>query len=176
MDCPKCNQQLTQIKINGAEVNRCDSCGGIWFDKDELKLIRDERDKNLSWLDFDLWNNKDNLSASGKSINCPRDGKPLFKVKCGNTDVTVDVCLECRGIWLDKNELDKIILELKEKINAETMPEYINDLSAEIGKLVTHQGKIWIEAKHIVIIMKLIEYRFMSQHPDLAKIISKLPK
>lgn len=176
MNCPKCNQQLKQTKINSAEVNRCDDCGGIWFDKDELKLVRDERDKNLSWLDFDLWNDKNKLSVSGKSIDCPRDEEPLFKIKCGNTDVLVDICLECRGIWLDKDELDKIILELKEKINAETIPEYFDDLGVEIGKLITHQGKAREEAKHIMIIMKLIEYRFMSQHPDLAKIISKLPK
>ena len=176
MNCPKCNSQLKEIKINGAKVNCCDNCGGIWFDKDELRLVRDERDKNLSWLDFDLWNNKDELSVSGKSINCPRDGKPLFKIKCGNTEVLVDICLECHGIWLDKDELNKIISELKEKINKETIPEYIDDLSVEIGKLITHQEKIGVEAKHIAIIMKLIEYRFMSQHPDLAKAISKLPK
>ena len=176
MNCPKCGNQLEQIKINGAEINRCVNCGGIWFDKDELKIVRDHRDKNLSWLEFDLWNDKDKLTVSGKSINCPRDGKPLFKIKCGNTDVMVDICLECHGVWLDKDELDKIILELKEKINVETIPEYIDDLGVEIGKLITSQGKAWIETRHIVIIMKLIEYRFMSQHPDLAKIISKLPK
>ena len=176
MNCPKCNNKLTQTKINGAQVNYCDNCGGIWFDKDELKLVRDERDKNLSWLDFDLWNDKDKLSVSGKSINCPRDGKPLFKIKCGNTGVMIDICLECRGVWLDKNELDKIISELKEKVDSETIPEYINDLGMEVEKLITHQGKIWVEAKHIAIIMKLIEYRFMSQHPDLAKMISELPK
>lgn len=176
MNCPKCNSKLIQTETAGVKIDHCDSCGGIWFDKDELKLVRDERDKNLSWLDFDLWSDKDKLSVSGKSVNCPRDGKPLFKIKCENTAVLVDVCLECRGIWLDKNELDKIILELKEKINKETIPEYIDDLSVEIGKLITHQGKTWVEAKHIMVIMKLIEYRFMSQHPDLAKIISKLPK
>ncbi|MEA1937302.1 MAG: zf-TFIIB domain-containing protein [Patescibacteria group bacterium] len=176
MNCPKCGTKLKQTKIVNVKVDHCDNCGGIWFDKDELKLVRDERDKNLSWLDFDLWNDKDKLSVSGKSIDCPRDGKPLFKIKCGDTDIMVDVCLECHGIWLDKNELDKIISELKEKINAETIPEYINDLGAEIGKLIIHQGKAGIEARHIMIIMKLIEYRFMSQHPDLAKAISKLPK
>lgn len=176
MNCPKCEKQLKQIKINGAEVNCCDNCGGIWFDKDELKLVRDERDKNLSWLDFDLWDNKNKLSVSGKSIDCPCDGKPLFKIKCGNTNVLVDICLKCHGIWLDKDELDKIISELKEKINSKTIPEYINDLGTEIGKLITHQGKTQEEARHIMIIMKLIEYRFMSQHPDLAKVISKLPK
>ena len=177
MKCPKCKvENLKEIKINGIKIDRCEHCGGLWFDKYELKITRDHRDKNLSWLDFDLWKDENKLVVSGRSINCPRDEKPLFKIKCKNTDVMVDVCLECHGVWLDKNELDKIISALKEKINSETIPEYLNDLGKEIAELLTHPDKADIELRHITILMKLLEYRFMSYHPYFAEIISKLPK
>ena len=175
MNCPKCdNRNLKEIKINGVKIDRCEHCGGLWFDRDELKIVRDHRDKNLSWLDFDLWKDSDKLTVSSRS-NCPRDGKPLFKIKCGNTDVMVDICLECRGIWLDKNELDKIISALKERINSETIPEYLNDLGGEVKELIIHPDRAEIELRHIIILMKLLEYRFLAQHPKISEITSVLP-
>ncbi|MCK5475341.1 MAG: zf-TFIIB domain-containing protein [Candidatus Pacebacteria bacterium] len=176
MKCPKCRlEDLKEIEINDVKIDRCKYCGGLWFDKDELKVTRDSRDKNLSWLDFDLWEDGSKLMVSGRSVNCPKDGKPLFKIKYGNTDVMVDICLDCHGVWLDKNELDKIISELKEKINSETMPEYLSDLGKEITGLFAHPNKADVELQHIVIIMKMLEYRFLAQHPKIAEIISVLP-
>ncbi len=175
MKCPKCNDiNLEEIKINGIRVDRCKNCGGLWFDRDELKIVRDHRDRNLSWLDFDLWKDTDKLMVSGRS-DCPRDGKPLFKIKCKNTNVLVDICLDCQGIWLDKDELDKIISALKEKINSETVPEYLNDLGSEVKELIVHPGQAEIELRHIMILMKLLEYRFLAQHPKISEITSVLP-
>ncbi len=176
MKCPKCNSDLLEeIKINGIKADRCKHCGGIWFDRDELGIVRDQRDENLSWLDFDLWEDEKKLSSSGKSIDCPRDGKPLFKIKYGDTGIMVDVCLDCKGVWLDKDELDKIVSALKEKVNSETMPEYLNDLGGEVKELVTHPDHAAVELKHIMIVMKLLEYRFFAQHPKIAELISVLP-
>ena len=87
----------------------------------------------------------------------------------------VDVCLNCHGIWLDKKELDKIISALKEKINSETVPEYLNDLGGEVKELIVHPGQMEIELKHIIILMKLLEYRFLAQHPKISEITSVLP-
>ena len=176
MKCPKCKMDnLEEIKINGVKIDRCENCGGLWFDKDELKIVRDHRDENLSWLDFDLWEDKNKLQISGKSMDCPRDDKPLFRIKYGETGIMVDICLECRGVWLDREELDKIISSLKEKINSETIPEYLKDLSAEAGELITHPKQAGVELRHMAIIMKLLEYRLAAQHPKIAELISVLP-
>lgn len=176
MKCPKCKlEDLKETKINGVKIDRCENCGGLWFEKNELKTVRDHRDGNLSWLDFDLWEDKSKLTVSDKSINCPKDGKHLFKIKYGKTNIMVDICLDCHGIWLDREELDKIISELKEKINSETFPEYLNDLGKEIVELLTHPDKADIELRHILIIMKMLEYRFLSQHPKISEITSVLP-
>jgi uncharacterized protein len=38
---------------------------------------------------------------------CPVDGTPLTEmIKNG---VTIDVCPECKGVWLDRGELEKLI-------------------------------------------------------------------
>ena len=39
MKCPKCNEELYGMKFEGAEVDFCSSCKGIWFDKDEMAFM-----------------------------------------------------------------------------------------------------------------------------------------
>lgn len=40
-------------------------------------------------------------------MKCPIDGKTL--VIADRSGVEIDYCPECRGVWLDRGELDKII-------------------------------------------------------------------
>ena len=40
-------------------------------------------------------------------MNCPTDGTTLTMSERGG--IEIDYCPECRGVWLDRGELDKII-------------------------------------------------------------------
>ncbi|WP_299589755.1 zf-TFIIB domain-containing protein [uncultured Tateyamaria sp.] len=40
-------------------------------------------------------------------MQCPIDGTPL--VLADRSGVEIDYCPQCRGVWLDRGELDKII-------------------------------------------------------------------
>jgi uncharacterized protein len=40
-------------------------------------------------------------------MKCPNDGATL--VMSERTGIEIDYCPECRGVWLDRGELDKII-------------------------------------------------------------------
>lgn len=40
-------------------------------------------------------------------MQCPTDGSTL--VMSERTGIEIDYCPECRGVWLDRGELDKII-------------------------------------------------------------------
>jgi len=44
-------------------------------------------------------------------LNCPFCKTPMEKINRAN--VTVDRCSNCQGIWLDKGELDKIVIRRK---------------------------------------------------------------
>ena len=46
------------------------------------------------------------------TLNCPFCKSSMDKIKRAN--VTVDRCPNCQGIWLDKGELDKIVIKRKE--------------------------------------------------------------
>jgi Zn-finger nucleic acid-binding protein len=156
-------------------VQRCKHCGGIWFDKDQLAAVKDERDQDLAWLGTDLWRETEKLQPSGTFIDCPRDGSPLYKLRYAPSDVTVDICLPCHGVWLDKDELDKILSELQQHVQAETVPEYLRDLEEEFKDLVLEPGQTKEELRNILLLMKLLEYRLAAEHPAITKITSVLP-
>ncbi|MEO7282152.1 zf-TFIIB domain-containing protein [Gelidibacter sp.] len=55
-------------------------------------------------------------------MNCPNCNVSLFTTI--RIDVEIDYCPECRGVWLDRGELDKII----------DLPIAYNNLSEKHGK------------------------------------------
>ena len=40
-------------------------------------------------------------------MDCPRDGTALKRAE--RSGVEIDWCPECRGVWLDRGELEKIV-------------------------------------------------------------------
>jgi Zn-finger nucleic acid-binding protein len=105
MNCPKCEgRQLTPIQIAGTEVDRCEHCGGAWFDARELGALLHEERKNLKPLAGGTGRGHD--ARRGK---CPRDGRELLRVYSARDRVTVlDTCPDCGGIWLDAGEFDAL--------------------------------------------------------------------
>lgn len=47
------------------------------------------------------------MSNSPQSMPCPVDSTPL--VMSERQGIEIDYCPSCRGVWLDRGELDKII-------------------------------------------------------------------
>ena len=41
-------------------------------------------------------------------MRCPNDGARLVEIE--RSEILVDACPECRGVWLDRGELDKILV------------------------------------------------------------------
>ena len=47
MNCPVCNTNLKPITRENQEIDLCQKCGGVWFDKGELlKVVNSLLDKN----------------------------------------------------------------------------------------------------------------------------------
>jgi len=56
------------------------------------------------------------MSAANGRMTCPVDGTTL--VMSERSSIEIDYCPQCRGVWLDRGELDKII----ERSISETQP------------------------------------------------------
>ena len=46
MNCPKCDGKLESKQFKKVAIQECESCHGLWFDKDELKSAKDSTDED----------------------------------------------------------------------------------------------------------------------------------
>ena len=105
MICPKCKDPLRAVTVAGVEVDRCTGCEGIWFDRSELgELLRQESRQTRV-----LQKGQDTERLDVLPGACPRDAKPLKRTRASfKTEVDVDFCRECCGIWLDAGEFTRL--------------------------------------------------------------------
>ena len=62
-------------------------------------------------------------------MKCPNDNSTLIMTE--RSGVEIDYCPECRGIWLDRGELDKIIERSTHQVQGDQTHHYRNDKSSE---------------------------------------------
>lgn len=191
MNCPNDNEELEKVLFHNVEVDYCPKCLGIWFDKDELRLAKDEKDKQLNWLDVDLWRDKDKFHVSRGDKHCPVDRTGLMEVKydkskidphtrsfSGNFGVgaRVDFCKMCEGIWLDRGEFKQIINYLKNKSDYEILNNYTKNIVSELWEVFSGPETFREELSDFLTLLKLFNYKFITQHPYLKDLIEDLPK
>jgi Zn-finger nucleic acid-binding protein len=92
--CPKCQAELLHVERSGMVLELCSACRGIWFDPGELTTI------------LELYKRLDPEAGVSTGAKCVRSGQELREVVFPGTDVRVDVCPDCQGIWLDAGELE----------------------------------------------------------------------
>lgn len=56
-----------------------------------------------------------------ETMNCPSDGTTLLMSE--RQGIEIDYCPQCRGIWLDRGELDKILERAQAESEAFTAPQ-----------------------------------------------------
>lgn len=176
MVCPYCKINLQEIIFCNAGVNYCSECLGLWFEKDELRQAKDEKDKELNWLDIDLWQDKAKFKIAPGQKLCPSCRLPLYEVEYGESGIKVDVCNICQGIWLDRGEFKKIIQYLKKRADYEILNNYLKNLRQEFWEIFTGPETLREEISDFLTILKLLNYKFAVQHPTIMGIISDLPK
>lgn len=176
MLCPIDKIKLEKAILSGVEVDYCPKCLGLWFEEEELRLAKDYKDRNLRWLDIDLWKSEDKFKISLTQKLCPQDRLPLYETNYGDSDIKVDICNVCYGTWLDRGEFKKIIQYLKEKVDKEVLNHYLKNLREELWEIFSGPEDFKDELDDFVVILKLFVYKFIAQHSAIAKIISGLPR
>jgi hypothetical protein len=98
-DCPDCDTRLQPLWLPASkggeevELDRCNDCGGVWFDAGELS---------------DATRRSVQASAEQTDRRCPACDVPLLHgVMSGGVDV--ETCAECKGTFLEARDLDAIV-------------------------------------------------------------------
>lgn len=174
--CFSCDKNLERAIFYNVEVNYCPECLGIWFEEDELRLAKDAKDEDLKWLDIDLWKDKRKFKISKQGRLCPPCRLPLYEVEYGDSDIKVDICNVCKGIWLDRGEFKQIISYLKKKADWEVLNRYAKNLAEETLEIFVGPETLREEIEDFLTILKLFNYKLLVQHPKISQIISGMPK
>ena len=173
-NCPKCDIALENKEIEPISVDLCPTCEGVWFEKDELRQAKDITDSDLNWLDFEIWKNKDKFKASESSIKCPDCGLQTVLLNYGETDVEIDYCLECQGVWLDKGEFIKIIEALTKELLTKPFSDYIQSSLKEAKEIITGPESIISEWKDFSTVLRFMQYRLLVENPELQDTLLKV--
>ena len=176
MLCPLCEKELEKAIFFNVEVDYCEKCLGTWFEEEELRWAKDEKDKDLNWLDIDLWKYKKKFKISRGRRLCPLCRMPLYEIKYGDSKIRVDLCNLCKGIWLDRGEFKKIIEYLREKADYEVFNKYAKNLAKEFWEIFAGPKSFREEILDFLTLFKLLNYKFTTQYPHITKTISELPK
>ncbi len=176
MKCPICKIKLSSTILYNVEVNYCTSCLGLWFEQEELRWAKDEKDKDLKWLDIDLWKNEKKFKISYGMRLCPSCRVPLYEVYYGDSGIIVDVCNLCHGVWLDRAEFKKITEWLKQKADNEVLNNYAKNLFEELVEIFAGPEPLREEILDFLTILKLLNYKFATKHPVISKLILQLPR
>jgi len=176
MNCPVDNEKLEKVLFHNVEADYCPKCLGIWFDQDELRLAKDDADKNMNWLDIDLWRDKLKFKVSEGNKMCPVCRVGLRQVHYDDSKVKIDFCKMCNGIWLDRGEFKQIMNYLKRKYDYEILHHYTENLLSELWEVFSGPETFREELSDFFTLLKLFNYKFSTQHPHLSKMLGELPK
>lgn len=99
LNCPKDGTEAHTEEHGGGlrrfKLDVCPKCRGVWYDKGEITKITGDREVERLIVEY---------AVGSSTIACPRCGGVVARRPIG--EVTVDVCLTCHGIWMDRGELE----------------------------------------------------------------------
>lgn len=166
---------LEKAVLASVEVDYCPVCYGLWFDEEELRWAKDERE-DLQWLDVDLWKRTSELRVAPGDKPCPEHRLPLYEVEYGDSGIKVDVCNLSHGIWLDRGEYRAIISYLEEKGQHEVLYNYMDSLLGQTWEVFTGPDMLREEVRDVAVLLKLMQHKFLAKHPHISKLLVEMPK
>jgi Zn-finger nucleic acid-binding protein len=169
MKRPNCAGTLAKKDFHGLELDECPTCHGIWFDADELNQARDAAEPSLSWMDFELWTDDEAMHFIWGDFNCPKCEKRMAAMQYADTGVTVDICPDHQGVWLDSGEFEGILAALEEEATSKSLDDYYHATLHEGNELVTGKEGFAAEWKDFTHVMRMLQYRFLAENPKFAR-------
>ena len=102
MKCPKCDAAMESVKYQEIEVDRCSSCGGLWFDmleKEDLKALKGAEAIDTGGRSTGAKFNK------VADVDCPVcHVKMIRMVDKDQPNIWFESCTSCYGVFFDAGE------------------------------------------------------------------------
>ena len=102
--------------VVGVELDQCDACNGFWFDDGEMARLLPALSSaaNVPDLDARIIFEKPARSRINPQRKCPKCAVVMANHNyCYDSNILLDRCPECRGIWMDGGELAAVAQYVK---------------------------------------------------------------
>ena len=101
MVCPKCRKaglKHAKVKNKNVKIDYCTNCKGMWFEKGEFEEAFTSAIKDLDVRD----------KSEKAPMLCPACFEQMYRFDYPQTLVTIDMCVKCKGLWLEAGEAKEI--------------------------------------------------------------------
>jgi Zn-finger nucleic acid-binding protein len=123
--------------VGNVEIDFCtDGCKGIWFDEGELKKVRtsETEDETISEIQGQFVPKPKQEAINEDSKMCPRCNVELYRYNWDmKSDIFLDSCEQCNGMWVDAGEL-KGMNEYLKNMAARPMPNE-EEIQVKLAKI-----------------------------------------
>ena len=145
LNCPDCERLLEIVRLGTLELDLCNYCGGLWFDRNELERLPrevspDDLGGEMHALVARLAARKSARKAYPLCPMCHESMNPVQYQKVSG--VVLHRCATC-GAWLDGTNADKFFLLFEAGRMAEFEQRAVRagteDLEARVAKLEKQQ-------------------------------------
>jgi len=103
MNCPKCSAEMETVAFKDVEVERCTSCGGLWFDMlehEDLSKLKGAAEA-IDTGDAAKGREMDELRVA----TCPKCHARMLSVHVPDQPhIVYEQCQICNGIFMDAGE------------------------------------------------------------------------
>lgn len=109
INCPKCSGEMALVSYDEIKVDRCILCGGLWFQPNELRALRDD-----IWMADYILDSGDKRAGKKanaiKDIECPQCGITMLQeADEEQAHITYETCPNGHGIFLDAGEFTDLV-------------------------------------------------------------------
>ncbi|HEU4996751.1 MAG TPA: zf-TFIIB domain-containing protein [Gemmatimonadaceae bacterium] len=105
MKCPKCSGPLRPVTFGKTEIDRCETCAGLWFDMLEHEELRAVAGSEA----IDTGTARDEFLDAKEDVMCPRDKARMVRmVDPARPHIWIESCPLCYGVFLDAGEFREL--------------------------------------------------------------------
>ncbi len=108
LKCPGCHSEsMRTFELYGEQVDSCNQCEGIWFDNGELNGALSTADNGNDHVRIEE-SLGPHLGLSKRQCMHCEEQMHRYHLMDGY-QIELDVCHSCSGVWVDKDERDKVV-------------------------------------------------------------------